>query len=146
MDQVKIDNFIRERSGRTFPEYIVLSNEECADIRSTLIKKLGLDPSTDGLALVNEIDKRSEVCEEFNCNNNDFDLKQVISSLGIIYPENIFINWYRYDNIDKMSFSDLAGSFDDIWYADVDDIDIFDKSFKWLLSFTHYGQVKILKF
>lgn len=145
MDQVKIDNFIRENPESTFPKYIVLSDEECTDIRSSFFERLGLDASADGMTLVNEVDKRSEICEEFNCNEIYFDLKEVIASLGITCPEYVFINWYRYDDIDKMLFSDLAGYFDDIWYADVDDIDVFDKTNTWLLSLSHYGQVKILK-
>lgn len=145
MEQVKIDNFLRGNDGGTFPRYTPLNNESCADIRSLLSERLRLDTSADGMTLVNEVDRRGEICEELKYDDDNFDLKKVLSSLEINWPEYVFINWYRYDNIDKMMLSGLASHFDDVWYPGVDDIDIFDETFTWVLSVTHYGQVKVLK-
>ena len=35
--------------------------------------------------------------------------------------------------------------FDDIWYPDSDDIDIFDQTLSWILTVLHNGDVKILQ-
>lgn len=42
---------------------------------------------------------------------------------------NVYINWYRYDQVDEMAFVDLDKCFADIWYPGPDDIDIFDSEF-----------------
>lgn len=145
MEEVKTENFNRENPEGNFPKYITLDSGSCTDIRKSFSEKLELDTSTDSMALVNAVDRFAEICEGFNSENDDFNLKKVLSSLEIDEPEYVFINWYRYDNIDKMKLSDLTNHFDDVWYPDVDDIDIFDETFTWVLSVTHYGQVKILK-
>lgn len=144
MEKFKIDNYIKENQGGSFPEYFTLDSRSCADIRELLSKKLGLDTSADGITLVNEVLRLGKNNEEFNGKGDDFNLKKVMYSIGMGLPEYVFINWYRYDNIDKMKFSDLANHFDDVWYPDVDDIDIFDETLSWVLSVTHYGQVKIV--
>ncbi len=145
MEQVKIDNFARENPEDTFPKYITLDSRSCADISSALSERLRLDASADSMALVNEVDRLGEICKGLNYDDDNFDLKKVLSFLGISWPEYVFINWYRYDSIDKMMLFDLANHFEDVWYPDVDDIDIFDETFTWVLSLTHYGQVKFLK-
>jgi len=145
MEEAKIDNFNRENPEGSFPKYITLDSGSCADIHKSLSENLRLDVSADSMTLVNEVDRLGEVCEGFNSEDDNFNLKKVLSSLEINWPEYIFINWYRYDNIDKMMLSDLTNHFDDVWYPDVDDIDIFDETFTWVLSITHYGQIKILK-
>ncbi|WP_409523497.1 hypothetical protein [Nitrincola sp. MINF-07-Sa-05] len=145
MEQVKIDNFYRENPQVHYPEYVTLDSENCANIRASLSKKLGLNTPADSMTLVNLVDRHGKLCEEFNCKEDDFNLKRVLSSLGISWPEYVFVNWYRYDIIDKLRLCDLTNYFDDIWYEDVDDIDIFDDMLEWVLSVTHYGQIKILK-
>lgn len=146
MDQVKIENYQRENPGRDFPNYLSLGTESCKNIRSDLFEKLKLDPLVGCLKLVCELDRQSEICDDIRCDSDDFDLKNVLKSLGLDTPEFVFINWYRYDDIDKIEFVDLANNFDDIWYPQADDIDIFDRSLQWILSITHDGRIKVLKF
>lgn len=64
---------------------------------------------------------------------------------GIIKNANdkLFVNWYRYDEIDIFKAGDLSTYFDDIWFPDVDDIDIFDNSLDWIVTIRHDGQVFI---
>ncbi len=144
MEKFKIDNFNKEMPDGNFPNYITLDSESCADIRALLSSKLGFDVIADGITLVNKVSKLGKDCEEFSSKDEGFNLKDVMSSLGIELPNYIFINWYRYDSIDKMMFSDFENHFDDIWYPDVDDIDVFDETLAWVLTVTHYGHVKVL--
>lgn len=145
MEKVKIDNFYRENREADFPKHVTLDSRSCADVRASLTRNLKLDNTADSMTLVNTVDRLGEVCEGFNTEDDLFSLRAVLSSLEIELPEYVFINWYRYDCIDKITLSDLADNFHDIWYPDVDDIDIFDESFTWLLSVAHYGRIKILK-
>lgn len=145
MDQIKIDNYLRENPGQEFPSYEVLERESCEHIRSSLFEKLRLDPLLGSLKLVNEVDRLGDICDGIRCDEEYFDLKKALLSLGLECPEFVCINWYRYDDIDKMKFVDVVNNFDDIWYPDADDIDIFDESLKWVLSVSHSGRIKILK-
>jgi len=62
--------------------------------------------------------------------------------LGISAEKKVYVNWYRYDNVDEIQFVDLTKYFDDIWYPGLDDIDIFDATFSWILSISHDGAVR----
>ncbi|TXK96431.1 hypothetical protein BMR02_11560 [Methylococcaceae bacterium HT1] len=145
MEQIKIDNFIKEHPGSSFPNYIHLEDKICADISLSILKKLNLISTTDDLMLVNEVDKLGDICDVVISDAENFNLKNTLSSLGVNYSKNVYINWYRYDDIDKMKIDDLINYFDDIWYLGSDDIDIFDESLTWIVSITHFGQVNFLK-
>lgn len=145
MEQVKIDNFIRENTRKDFPSYTPIANQECIDIRFSLAKNLMLSPLSDNATLVNEVDKKGKICSGIRGDSHDFDLKKVFSSLDICWSDYVYLNWYRYDDIDKMKFIDIANYFDDLWYPDADDIDIFDETLTWIFSVSHSGQIKILK-
>lgn len=145
MDQIKIDNFNRENPDWDFPGYVKLGNKACSSIRSLLRKKLKLDSSSDKLALVNEVNLRSEIFSETRSDDESFNLRQTLNSLEVKLPERVLINWYRYDDINEIKFEDLVSYFDDIWYPAVDDIDIFDDTLKWILSISHSGEMKILR-
>lgn len=146
MDQMKIDNYLRENPGQDFPSYVVLDKESCENIRSSLFKQLGLNPLVGNLKLVNEVDRRGDISDGIGYDEENFDLKQALLSLGLgSYPEFVYINWYRYDDIDKIKLVDIVNNFEDILYPGVDDIDIFDDSLMWILSVSHGGRVKVLK-
>jgi hypothetical protein len=51
----------------------------------------------------------------------------------------VFINWYRFDDIDEMRLPDLAEHFADVWLPMAEDPDIFDSTFTWMLSIAHYN-------
>lgn len=146
MDQVKVDNYLRENPGQDFPSYVILDEEHCDKIRSALFKKLGLNPLAGNLKLVTEVDRRGEISEDIGCAEENFDLKKALLSSGLrSFSEFVYINWYRYDDIDKIKLVDLANNFEAIWYPGPDDIDIFDDSLGWILSVSHDGIVKLLK-
>ena len=145
MEQTKIENFLRENPGSTFPTFVTLDRQKCKNIRSILSQKLGLGISIDNFDFTNEVAKCSAVCEGVEYDGEKFDLRKTLDSLSIVWPEIVYINWYRFDEIDQMKFVDLAQYFDDIWYPSSDDIEIFDETFCWILSITHFGQLRYLE-
>lgn len=145
MDKIKIENFYAGNSGDDFPEYVSLSKNACSEITQSLRKKLVLENVTDGLALVRAIDALEHICDEVPRVNEAFRLCALLNACEISASNIVYINWYRFDNIDKLKLADLDEHFFDIWYPDVDDIDIFDDSLDWILSVRHDGCVKILR-
>ena len=65
----------------------------------------------------------------------------MFSKLGIKHQSHVFLNWYRFDNIDEIEVDGLNTYFADIWYPSTDDIDLFDNTFKWIVSIRHDGQI-----
>ncbi|MFZ2451183.1 MAG: hypothetical protein WAW36_11750 [Methylovulum miyakonense] len=145
MEQIKIDNFNKATPEFNFPSYTTLAKKDCEKIRFTLSQKLGIEYPCDDLALVYEVDKLSVLYEEKRCDDESFNLNNLLFLLKIQAPEYVCINWHRFDVIDKVKFDDLSTHFDDIWYPSVDDINIFNEPLTWLLSVTHYGRVKVLR-
>jgi len=146
MKNFKLDNFIKDHAESVFPNYFSLDDVSAMEIASEIGRKINFNTQHDGLSLVIALDSLSEICPGVNARNENFNLINFISDANISSNEELFVNWYRYDDIDKFNLCDLDKYFDYIWYPDVDDIDIFDSSFDWIISITHTGQVKILKF
>ena len=66
-------------------------------------------------------------------------------NVGIKQKKTVFINWYRLDQVDELRTSDVFRYFHDLWYPELDDIEIFDDSLNWFVIVTHYGQVRFLE-
>jgi hypothetical protein len=145
MEKIKLDNFSNAYPGRKFPEYVSLSKSACADIAQLIKKKFALTNATDGLTLVKAIDALAKPCEFSSRVGEDFDLNALLDACGIEAADVVYINWHRYDKIDRLKRCDLATFFFDIWYPDVDDIDVFDDSLRWILLVRHDGYIKLLR-
>ena len=78
--------------------------------------------------------------------DENFSLKSLLKELDIEVKGKIFINWYRFDNVDEISLDDLSHYFDDLWYPAADAIDVFDNTFGWILSINYSGNISLLKF
>ena len=136
MERFKIDFFEKEY-GFSFPEFIHLSEDDSSSVRSQLFNRFGkMDYST----LVEDITSSQSFIEEVDANEN-FNLIFVLKQLNINYLESVYINWFRFDNIDKIGIMNLDKYFYDIWYPGADDIDVFDSSFNWIISIRHDGCV-----
>lgn len=143
MEKFKIDNFIREKNDKKFPCYRELPNEESRRILSEISLKIGLQGSPKDI--VSEIYNQGILLDTVNAESDDFLLSDVLSFSGITPRLKVFINWYRFDIIDEIIFTDLELYFHDIWYPGPDDIDIFDSTYSWILTVMHHGAVQIFK-
>lgn len=145
MDKLKIDNFSKTYPGVDFPRYISLDAAEAKKFRFMIAEKLKLDNCPDSLALVKKVDSLGELWKGRSAEEKSFNISQILSASGLNKPEYVYVNWYRYDDIDKLRLNDFDRYFEDIWYPDVDDIDVFDDSVTWILSVAHSGCIKLLK-
>ena len=53
----------------------------------------------------------------------------------------MYINWSDFKDIDVLDLEDVLRYFYDIWFPGMDDIEIFDETFNWLVSIRHDGVV-----
>ena len=144
MEKFKIDIFYNKYKKRKFPFFRKLSKNESGEILKKISVISGYDTNITPLEIVKNISEKSISLPLFNAENENFSLFSVFDFLNIKPKNEVFINWFRFDDIDKISFEDLNNYFGDIWYPGPDDIDIFDESFLWILSISHYGAVFIV--
>ena len=135
MDQIKLENF-RKEHGFEMPIIRSLSNDECLKIRENLLHKFSLDDIDEFF----KIDKFSKL-DGFNADEENFDFKTAFSKLGIATPNEIYINFNKFESIDILHFDDLSKFFSDIWYPSLDDIEIFDINLSFIFSVRHYGAI-----
>jgi hypothetical protein len=144
MHEIKIENFHRFYPDKIFPAYRELTLDECKAIVAVISEKYCIR-ANDSLEFVLLLDQRQSFIESENADSDSFDLRRVFEKLQIKPLDEVFINWYRFDQMDSISFDDLAKYFDDIWYPSADDIDIVDSSLEWILQIDHDGYIKVLK-
>jgi hypothetical protein len=144
MDQFKIDNFVAPHPGTAFPAFRHLSSEECAPIRVTIASKLGLPSNADGLTVVRTLETKATAIQGRSPSDPDFVPSKLLSQFRIL-PQEIYINWYRLNDVDVMSTGHVDRAFHDIWYPSSDDIEIFDESLSWFLLVTHFETLKLLR-
>ncbi len=145
MEAFKLKHFKKNHPDRKMPWFYKLKAGEARRLRQCLIKNLGLSSKVDSLRLITFLDKCEAELKGVNSLEKDFDLLSVFRQLGIQPGKKVFINWYRFDNIDCMYLTDLSKYFEDIWYPGSDDIDIFDSTVSWIVSISHEGYIKYLK-
>uniref|UniRef100_UPI000CD98900 heat-shock protein n=1 Tax=Campylobacter concisus TaxID=199 RepID=UPI000CD98900 len=135
MDQIKLENF-RKEHGFEMPIIRSLPAGECLKLREKLLHKFSLNNIDEFF----KIDKFSRL-DGFNADEENFDLKTAFSELGIATPNEIYINFNKFESIDILRFDDLSKFFSDIWYPSLDDIEIFDINLNWIISVRHYGVI-----
>ena len=144
MQNIKIQHFDKTYPNTPFPWYRSLDHAEATSIRREISKRLNLK-SIDPIIMTTAIDGKGVLLEGSRADDKQFQPANLLSNLKIQPRQNVFINWSRYDVIDEIGFSDLNKYFSDIWYPGPDDIDIFDSSFRWILSISPEGYIKLVK-
>lgn len=144
MESFKIENFEKYYDDVIFPKFKELDAREINEFQKKLTLKLGMS-EINLLNLTASIRRMSTGIEKINAQSEGFDFNELLSSLHTEKIESVYINWYRFDVIDKMKLIDFAKYFDDIWYPESDDVDIFDDSMSWFVSIHSNGAVSYLK-
>lgn len=139
MESFKIEYFESD-SEIKFPPIISIKTLELNIIQYKLKLIFGLCDKNQLLDLLRIIRTNQRMLNE-NAMEEKFSLLELFSSQNIISNDFVYINWYRFDVIDKMKLGDLCLHFDNIWYPRVDDVDIFDDSFQWIVSVSYDGTI-----
>lgn len=140
MDQIKLENF-RKEHGFRMSIIRGLLPDECLEIRENLLHKFSLQNIDEFF----KIDKFNKF-DGFNADEENFNLKAVFGKLNITTPNEICINFNKFESIDILHFDDLSKFFSDIWYPSLDDIEIFDIHLSFIFSVRHYGAIYYFTF
>jgi hypothetical protein len=144
VDSFKIQNFSRQNPTAEFPRFTSLASSECAQLRYAIATRLGLEAQSEPLVVLNALCSTASPLTGVDAEDG-FDLRTLMSELGLNAHEEVLVNWYKFDNIDRIALSDLSRHFDDIWYPSSDDIEIFDRSLDWFVLVRHDGAVSVLR-
>ncbi|MGP1359126.1 heat-shock protein [Campylobacter sp.] len=139
MDQIKLENF-RKEHGFEIPIIRSLSPSECLKIKENLLHKFSLDDIDQFF----KMEKFSKL-DGFSADEVNFDLTAAFSDLDIATPNEICINFNKFESIDILHFDDLSKFFSDIWYPSLDDVEIFDLKLNWIVSVRHHGAIYYVK-
>lgn len=138
MEKFKVELFKKEY-GREFPSYKELSKNECNYLIDKIVKKYNLKDRNN---IVSEITLKQSYLN--NNANNNFNIVEILNELHIEPAKTIYLNWYKYDDIDVVDIETINDYFYDIWFPAADDIDFFDLNLNWILSVRHDGAIYYL--
>lgn len=144
MDQHKIENFAKAHPGVAFPTYLHLDGNHAGAIRDAIATSVD-SPELNGLALVKKLRAVSTEAVHLQADEPAFTVGRLLRELGVKSPEKVYLNWYRFDDIDQIALADLDQYFSDIWYPGSDDLDVFDDSARWIVSIAHHGKVWLFR-
>lgn len=141
MEAFKLVNFKHEHNTN-MPIVRSIEGSECEAVCRSLFRNWHVNT-------LEEFFKKEEqkfvLLDNINAEDDDLDWNKVFNSIGIPVPNEVFINFERFNNVDVFLFKDFCKYFDDIWYPAADDIEVFDSSFNWIVSVKHYGAVHYAK-
>ncbi len=144
MDAHKIVIFRKANPGTPFPEYVPLTTDEAGEVDRMVRRKLAVPTAMAPADLLMQIRARSTRLHGASVFSSHFDLAAVAAGLSSPAPADVVINWYRFDELDRMALRDLAAHLKDIWFPSVDDIEIIDPGGRWIISVDHEGRVYVL--
>jgi hypothetical protein len=145
MDKSKLENFHRSYPGQSFAEFATLTGVECEALRKKVAVTLGLS-DVGPLELVRQLHAQTSSHLGEVPREGQPDLRALLEGVVPLgRPHRVFVNWYRFDDIDSLELDDLSRHFDDIWYPSVDDIEVFDESCRWFLSVSHDGRITLIQ-
>jgi hypothetical protein len=142
MQEFKRKHFEAAHPGTPYPRVETLSEGEATALRARIAERVKCS-ADDGLALVQSLAARSVLVEGIAADSDDFHLLGTLWRFRVRPQPTVFINWYRFDNVDRIDVEDLSRHFGDIWYPSSDDIDILDDTCDWILSVGHSGDVRL---
>jgi hypothetical protein len=141
MQNIKVENFNRAHPNVAFPVFKAIQESGCAELRRQIATRLGLAADAPPLDLVTSLVARDGHTLGEAPDAGPFDIGSALRAVGLEACTRVYLNWYRFDDIDEMQLDDLSKYFDDIWYPSTDDLDVFDSTFSWVLSVTHDGRI-----
>lgn len=141
MDAIKIDNFRRSYPGVQFAEFEPLAPDRCIDIRQSVARRLGLPADAPPLEVIAKLHEQAGAELGNAPESGSLDVRITLQKAGVEAGDRVYLNWYRFDDIDEIGVDELSRCFNDIWYPASDDVEVFDGTLSWVLSISHTGRM-----
>lgn len=143
MEQFKFDFFKKEHSSQTM-NVVTLSKAECDKVFASFCSAYNMEKQERNQVF--DIIQYKGIPVNFtNAEEKNFDLSCLISeNCKWQLPTHLYVCWDYFYAIDRFDFNDIVKYFSDIWYPSVDDIIIFDDSYKVCMMIRHDGVIYLL--
>jgi hypothetical protein len=138
MDAIKVENFRRANPNAAFPQFAPVPAAACLQLRMSIAERIGLKKEAEPLEILGTLWERATVLPDINA-EDEMPLQKLIPQID--EESYVFVNWYRFDSIDRFAMTDFEAYFDELWYPSSDDIEVFDASLRWFLLVRHDGRV-----
>ena len=145
MDLSRIKVFKADFPEQAFPSYRSLSQAECEDILKRLYGKLSLQVTQDSVTLDTIIRDRSTQFAD-DIDENSISVSSMFRGMEIAVPSAVILKWNSWVELTEFSFSDFEKYFGYLFLPGADDLDVFDSTMSWVVSFTHSRAVYFVKF
>lgn len=137
--------YVQESGDEDFPFFVTLDSNEASQHEERIKEIYGFAMEVDSRDLLNYMAKNSQLVSKFRAEDCDFNFMEMLKSLHLSPKIVIYIDWHRFDKIDKISVEKFSDFFDDIWYPQADDMFLYDDSFSWFVLISHHGAISIIK-
>lgn len=143
MEQFKFDFFKKEHSSQTM-NVVTLSKAECDKVFTSFCSAYNMEKQERN-QVFDIIQDRGIPVNFTNAEEKNFDLSCLISeNCKRQLPTHLYVCWDYFYAIDRFDYNDIVKYFSDIWYPSVDDIIIFDDSYKVCIMIRHDGVIYLL--
>ena len=130
MEAFKLVNFQHEHNTN-MPIVRSIEGSECEAVLCALFRSWHV-------TTLEEFFKKEEqefvLVDNVNAEDDDFDWNKVFNRIGIPVPNEVFINFERFNSIDVFLFNDFCKYFGDICYPYDDYIEVFVATFILIVS------------
>ena len=130
--------------GDDRPRLEALDPAACLALRQHVARRLEMPPSAEPRGLVFGLRARTTWLPGVVATAEDFSLLDLTRHVGI-EADVVYVNFWHFDDVDKLRLEELSRRFHDIWFEGPDDIEIFDDSHDWYLSVSHDGAIGVYK-
>jgi|ERR1700674_1944993 hypothetical protein len=144
IEDFKKKHFMEDHPGAEFPAFENVGASQRANLKEEVALRLGLSRDTDALDVVKRVHECFGVPSTYDATEASFNLKSVVADLALEIDEYVYINWDRFDHLDRIRFTDLAEHFPYIWYSSSDDIEIYDDKLRWVIVIRHDGAAALV--
>lgn len=140
----RLERLARIGSVDDLPQLEALDPARCQEVRRHVAHSLEMSPAGEPRDLSIALRARTTWLPGIVATAEDFSLLDLTRHLGI-EADVVYVNFWRFDDVDELRLDELSRRFDDIWFEVTDDIEIFDDSLSWYLSVSHDGAVGIYR-
>ena len=144
IEDFKKEHFNADFRDRPFPFVESVSAPQRLYFRNGLAFGLGMPQDAEPLDILRRLQESLEAPPSYDATDSSFDLELVARDLNLGPINDVYINWDRFDHVDRMHFGDLAKYFKYVWYSVSDDIEIFDQTLRWVIVIRHDGALSFV--
>ena len=145
MDTTRVRLFSARFRAQPLPQIKTVDQAKLKKIQEDLAAKAGTHQNTLS-RIIGYLWQSFERVPGFQAREEKFNLSSALASCGISPHDNVYVYWDDKDELESFRMEELSDKFKGIWFANMDNIVLFDDSFLWILYVNSNGDLMKKKF